>query len=128
MVELWTVNPGVGGSSPSRGAMAQTHQKKLKVVAKEIAKKYRPERIYLFGSFAWGKPNKDSDVDLLIVKKTKKNFFQRNLEVRKIIDGVIPVDILVRTPREVEKRLNLGDFFYQDIVEKGKCLYEKPTK
>lgn len=104
------------------------YQKELKGITQKVAKRYKPEKIYLFGSFAWGKPNYDSDVDLLIIKKTKKDFLQRNFAVRKIIDGVIPVDILVRTPKEIEKRLSLGDLFYQNIIEKGKCLYEKSKK
>ena len=105
-----------------------TQKQIAKQIVNRIARKYRPEKIYLFGSFAWGKPTKDSDVDLLIVKKTKKRFFQRNLAVRKIIDGALPVDILVRTPEELKDRLNLGDFFYRDIIEKGKSLYEKSKK
>lgn len=108
--------------------MTQKFQKELVQIIKELAGKYKPEKIYLFGSFAWGRPNYDSDVDLLIIKKTKENFFQRNLAIRKIIDGRMPVDILVRTPKEIKKRLELGDFFYRDITEKGKCLYEKPQK
>lgn len=102
--------------------------KKIKKFTNILAKKYNPERVILFGSFAWGKPTSDSDVDLLIIKNTKKNFLQRHLEVRKIIDGQLPIDILVRTPREVKERLNLGDFFYQDILNKGKCLHESPKK
>lgn len=101
------------------------YQKELKQTVKKIVTKYKPESIHLFGSYAWGKPDYNSDVDLLIIKKTKKEFLRRNFEIRKIIDGVMPVDILVRTPKEVKKRLDLGDFFYQDIIEKGKCLYEK---
>jgi predicted nucleotidyltransferase len=103
-------------------------QKVLKEIVKKIVNKYKPEKIILFGSFAWGKPNVDSDVDLFIIKRTKKDFFQRSFIIRKIIDGALPVDILVRTPEELEKRLNLGDFFYQDIIKKGKYLYEKEEK
>ena len=103
-------------------------QTEINKLARKIIDNYKPERVYLFGSFAWGKPTKDSDVDLLIIKNTKKKFIQRQLEVRKIINGDLPVDILVKTPKEVEKRLDLGDFFYKDIVFKGKSLYEKTDK
>ncbi len=105
-----------------------TNQQQIKKIAKRIEKKYKPEKIILFGSYAWGKPTKDSDVDLLIVKNTKKNFFQRLFEVRQITDGEMPLDILVRTPSEVKKRLKLGDFFYEDIINKGKFIYEKSKK
>ena len=100
-------------------------KKEIKKIAQKIAERYDPEKIILFGSFAWGKPNQDSDVDLLIIKNTKQNFFERNAAVRKIIDGVLPVDILVKTPEEVKNRLFLGDFFYKNIIKKGKNLYGK---
>jgi len=98
----------------------------IKKIAQKIAQKYKPEKIILFGSFAWGKPKKDSDVDFLIIKNTRKNFLKRQMEVRRIIKGEIPVDILVHTPKEIERRLKLGDFFYKKIIKKGRCLYEKP--
>ena len=104
------------------------NQKQIKTVVKRIVRNYQPEKIYLFGSFAWGKPTKDSDVDLLIVKRTEEKFLQRHLKVRRIIDGEIAADILIRTPKELERRLDLGDFFYQNIVKKGKCLYKKSKK
>ncbi len=105
-----------------------TYQKEIKKITKLIVRKYKPEKIILFGSFALGKQNEDSDVDLLIIKKTRKKFLRRLFELRKIIDGEIPLDLLVRTPDEIEKRLNLGDFFYQDIIKKGKCLYDRSKK
>ncbi len=105
-----------------------TTRQQIKKIAKRIEEKYKPEKIILFGSYAWGKPTKDSDVDLLIVKNTNKNFFQRLFEVRQITDGEMPLDILVRTPNEIRKRLELGDFFYEDIINKGKFIYEKSKK
>lgn len=98
---------------------------KLKTVVKRIVKEYSPEKIILFGSYAWGKPTYDSDFDLMIVKKTQKPWLQRHMALRNIIDGEIPVDLLIRTPSELKKRLDLGDFFYRDIINKGKVLYEK---
>ena len=74
---------------------------------------------------AWGEPGPDSDVDLLIVKNTTDDFFERGIAVRRIIDGVLPVDILVRTPEEIKRRLMLGDSFYVNIIKNGKQLYGK---
>jgi uncharacterized protein len=99
-------------------------QKKFKVIVKRIADEYKPEKIYLFGSRAWGRPRKDSDFDLFIIKKTRAKRFNRHLEVRGLIDGEIAADILVYTPKETERRLYLGDFFIEDIIKKGKILYE----
>src|SRR3989344_1093072 len=95
---------------------------KLAEITKRIIAEYDPEKIILFGSFAWGNPGPDSDVDLLIIKDTKQDFFERSMAVRRIIDGVLPVDILIRTPEEIKKRLMLGDFFYINIIKNGKYL------
>ena len=107
--------------------MREKHSLFKEIIAR-IVRKYQPEKIILFGSFAWGKPNRDSDIDLLIIKKTKKRFLDRLFKVRNIVDGEIPLDVLVHTPKEIEKRLKLGDFFYREILERGKVLYEKPKK
>ena len=88
-------------------------------------KKYKPEKIILFGSYAWGKPKKDSDIDILIIKKTKKNHYKRIPEAKKYLHGIDHAfDILVMNPEEVKKRLSLGDFFIEEIIKKGKILYE----
>ena len=104
------------------------NQKEIKKIVGRIVRKYKPEKIYLFGSFAWRKPTKDSDVDLLIVKKTRKKWIARQIEIGRIIDGEIATDTLVRTPLEIKRRLDLGDFFYRNILRKGKMLYEKSKK
>jgi len=102
------------------------YQKEIKKVVDKIVKNYKPEKIILFGSFATGKSIKDSDVDLLIVKNTKEPRTKRHLEVdRMLLDRDIPLDILVYTPREIEKRISLGDFFVRNIIQQGKILYEE---
>jgi len=98
--------------------------KEIKQVVKNL-KKYRPEKVVLFGSYAWGKPKKDSDIDILIIKKTGGNPYKRIHEARSYLHNINKAfDILVMEPEEVEKRLKLGDFFIEEIVEKGKVLYE----
>lgn len=107
----------------------QKKLKELEVITKRIVKNYAPEKIILFGSYAWGKPTEDSDFDLMIVKKDKKKgkegFFEEQMKVSDIIDGELAIDVLIHTPEEIKKRLDMGDFFYEDIMKKGKCLYEK---
>lgn len=100
-----------------------TTQQDIQKITNKIAKKYKPEKIILFGSYAWGKPTKDSDVDFFIVKKTKKPRFNRQLEVRRLINGEIAADILVYTPQETQKRIEMRDFFIKSILTKGKILY-----
>jgi predicted nucleotidyltransferase len=102
---------------------------KREIITKAIEKikhHYKPQKIILFGSFAWGKPAKDSDIDFLIVKKTELKHRERSLVVRKIIseeNALSGIDILVYTPEEVEERLTIGDSFISKIFRKGKVLY-----
>jgi len=99
-------------------------QKAIKGMVRKIAEEYEPERIILFGSFAWGKPSASSDVDLLVVKNSSLAKRFRATEVEKILDvPALPVDILVRTPEEIETRKKMGDPFINLILRKGKVLY-----
>ena len=96
---------------------------KLKEVTAKIVKKFKPRQIILFGSWAWGNPGPDSDVDLFIVKKTNNT---RHL-ARKIDSFIFPrpfpLDIIVYNPGKTRERKKNGDFFIRDILEKGKVLY-----
>lgn len=97
-------------------------------ITKQIVKKYKPEKIILFGSYAWGKPTEDSDVDLFIVKNSKKKRWKREYELRLKLFGnkFPPLDLLIYTPKEVQKRINMyEDFFIKEILNKGKVLYAK---
>jgi predicted nucleotidyltransferase len=91
----------------------------------ESLKPYKPEKIILFGSYAWGKPKKDSDIDLLIIKQTKKDHYKRIPEARSYLHNIDQAfDILIMTPEEITKRLKLGDFFIKEILKRGRVLYE----
>ena len=100
-------------------------QKEIKRIVKQIAEKYKPEKIILFGSFAYGKPKASSDVDLLVIKNSKKRRVERIKEILMKVESVLPLEPLVYTPREIKNRLKIGDFFFQTIFEKGKIMYEK---
>jgi len=102
------------------------HQKEIKKITDQIVKKYQPEKIILFGSYAWGKPARNSDVDLFIVKESDLPRRFRTTRVEKILGSVsFPVDVLVYTPKEVRERRSLGDFFVKNIFKKGRVLYAK---
>jgi len=99
--------------------------RQIKAVTEKIVKEFQPEKIILFGSYAWGKPTEDSDVDLFIVKKT-----DNAREAAREIDGLIfprpfPIDLVVYDPQKVEYRKKIGDFFINDILTKGKILYAR---
>ena len=99
-------------------------QQKIREIATKIAKVYQPEKIILFGSYAWGRPNQDSDVDLFIVKETE-NTRETSREIsRFIFPRPFPMDIIVCRPEQAQNRLKKGDFFIRDIFTKGKLLYE----
>ena len=98
---------------------------KIAEITDKIVREYQPEKIILFGSYAWGKPNADSDLDLFIIKDTKEHPFKRMEEVDRIFPRrKIALDFLIYTPEQVEKRKKMGDFFVLNILNKGKVLYE----
>ncbi len=93
-----------------------------------LAAKLKPEKIILFGSYAYGNPTPDSDVDLLVIMKTKiKRQVDRYVLVSDFLDPLqFPVDIIVHTPAEIKRELRLkGNFFIRHIMTNGKALYEK---
>ena len=95
-------------------------------IVEKIKMRYQPEKVILFGSYGWGNPTKDSDIDLLIVKKTNQKHRQRMLTVRRIVseeNALVGIDILVYTPEEVTERLKIGDSFISKILKKGDILY-----
>jgi len=101
----------------------------LEVVGK-LRSEYEPIKIILFGSYAYGNPTKDSDIDLLILKNTDKRRADRFVEVKRIIynpDLKIPISPLVYTPEELEERLKIGDDFVKEIVRKGVIIYERSS-
>lgn len=82
----------------------------------------------LFGSFAYGNPTPDRDVDLLVIRESQLRPHARAIQISEILDPrPFPVDIIVRTPAEIEERLRIGDCFVREIVNKGKVLYERRT-
>ncbi|MEW5871723.1 MAG: nucleotidyltransferase domain-containing protein [Chloroflexota bacterium] len=91
-----------------------------------IADKFRPQRIILFGSYAYGEPRPESDVDLLVVMDTPLREAQQALQIRQHVNPLFGVDILVYTPSRLEERLKLGDSFLREITEKGRVVYESP--
>jgi predicted nucleotidyltransferase len=93
--------------------------------AREIVKRFEPERIILFGSYAWGVPTRDSDVDLLVVMPTRNQLEQAVRIDEAIEDRGFALDLIVRTPKTLATRLRWGDSFLQDIVARGNVLYEK---
>lgn len=106
-----------------------TNPRFKKIIAEitdRILKGYKPKKVILFGSYAYGEPTEDSDVDLLIIKNTDKKPLDRWIEVKKLLRDIsrtIPISPLVYTEKEIEQRLAIKDFFIEEIFEKGDILY-----
>ena len=96
----------------------------IHALVERIIQTYSPERIVLFGSYAYGRPTVDSDVDLLIVLPFEGKGARKAVEILNTVHPEFPVDLLVRTPEQVRQRLAWNDFFLREILEKGKILYE----
>jgi predicted nucleotidyltransferase len=97
-------------------------------LAERIVQQFHPERIILFGSYAYGRPTADSDVDLLVILPFEGHPARKAAEIRTSIRAPFPMDLLVRTPQQVQRRVEQGDFFMREIMEKGKVLYEAPDQ
>jgi uncharacterized protein len=93
-------------------------------VCQQIVEQFHPEKVILFGSYAYGKPNPDSDVDLLVVLPFDGRPSDKCFEIRKAVRHKFPLDVLVRTPQMIRERLAIEDYFVREIVDKGKVLYE----
>jgi predicted nucleotidyltransferase len=98
----------------------------INAVVQRIAERFDPERIILFGSYAYGKPHRYSDVDLWVVIKTSERPLAKQIEIaRALSPHRFGIDILVYAPREIKSRIAMGDYFLREIVTKGKVMYER---
>ena len=101
-------------------------KKFLHTIVKNIVKEFKPNKILLFGSHAYGKPTLNSDLDLLIIKNTHLSFAERARCVSRIIGRhVFPLDLIILTPEEIQRRLKGFDPFLEDALTRGKILYDK---
>ena len=91
--------------------------------ARQVAERFRPNKIILFGSYAYGTPHEDSDVDLMVVMPAA-NHVSQAVRIRLALPAPFPMDLLVRTPDDLRRGLKEEDWFVREVVEKGKVLYE----
>jgi len=91
----------------------------IRALANRIRGKFSPEKIILFGSYGRGIPGKGSDIDLFIIMDTDTSVREQAFLIRREIRESIPVDVIVRTPQQVEERIKLGDFFVKQVLRDG---------
>jgi predicted nucleotidyltransferase len=89
-----------------------------------IVQEFQPYKIVLFGSYAYGNPSPDSDVDILVIIPFEGKSAQKSAEILHKTNPHFPIDLLVRSPEQVNDRLAKGDFFLREILDKGEVLYE----
>ncbi len=98
----------------------------IRALSEHIAEKFQPEKIVLFGSYAYGKPTAWSDVDLLVVMETPRGEAEASMEIYRSLPPInFSLDIIVRSHETIERRKKLGDWFLIDITKKGRVLYER---
>lgn len=95
-------------------------------ITQRLVTALQPEQIILFGSYAYGEPNADSDIDLLvIVSQSDEPRYRRARVAYKALRGIsMPTDVLVMTREEVQRKLNVRSSFIRRAVNEGKLLYE----
>ena len=112
-------------SAPPTGESSLSAE--VRRVRDRIVETYSPERIILFGSHATGTALPDSDIDLLIIKRTRKPYLDRLLAVRLTLDWRTRADVMVLTPEELENAISEDRYFMvKEILPKGRVIYERP--
>ena len=93
-------------------------------VAGEIHRAFHPHRIVLCGSYAYGRPTKDSDVDFVVIMKTRKRNMRQALDISTAISHPFPMDLIVLKPGEARRRIRGGDLVLKEMLARGKVLHE----
>lgn len=95
-------------------------------IVRRIAENYNPEKIILFGSYAKGKGNEDSDLDIIVIKNTNLPKHKRGIEIRRLFYGLpIPMDFKIYTDQEFDKECNNPYSFLYSALNGSKILYER---
>ena len=91
---------------------------------KALAREFNPKKIVLFGSHAYGRPTRESDVDLLVILPFRGNEINKAAQIRSRLDAPFALDLLVRKPEFIAKRLRERDMFIELVMNRGVTLYE----
>lgn len=99
-------------------------RQEIQTITDDIVREFAPLQVILFGSYAYGTPTEDSDVDLLVVMDIPKSEFRNKaIEIRQRISYHFGLDLLVRSPEEIAYRVSYNDWFLREITEKGELLH-----
>ncbi len=90
----------------------------------DVVKHFKPIKVILFGSYAYGKPNEDSDVDLMLIMPHRGPSAKMATRIRLACPRNFPMDLIVRSPTEVKRRISQGDAFLNEVTSRGVVLHE----
>jgi len=107
---------------PYRYASPNMPMAAIRRFARRIAERFQPDKIILFGSYAYGKPHAESDVDLLVIMETR-NAIDQSIRIKTAFERLFSLDLIVGPPWQIERGLK-DNWFLREIIEKGKVLYE----
>ena len=105
------------------GTIALTDIQKF---AADVGREFLPEKVILFGSYASGSAGVESDVDLLVVMPEDVSGARVAAEIITRLKPTLPIELIVRSSRQIKERLALNDFFLREIMATGKELYAAP--
>lgn len=105
--------------------LSRVSEQEIEGVVNQIVQEFQPDKIVLFGSYAYGQPNSASDVDMLVIMDTNLKESEQAVTICRHLDYHFGLDLIVRTPENVKKRLGLGDSFLYEITASGKTLYAR---
>ena len=100
-------------------------EKRISELSEQIVREFQPERIILFGSYAYGQPEPDSDVDLLVILPFEGTGFRKSLEILNRVSPDFSVDLLARRPEDTARRYLEGDPLIREALDRGKVVYER---
>jgi predicted nucleotidyltransferase len=120
-------SPPAGYVQPYRYASPNIPLSAIRRFVRKIAERFHPDKIILFGSYAYGQPHAESDVDLLVIMATR-NAIDQAIRIDLAFERPFSLDIHVRTPYQIKQSLKEGDWFVREVMEKGKVLYEAPDR
>lgn len=113
---------------PWRRLRPRVTRRLLARITRQIVEHFHPEKVILFGSYAYGRPTSESDVDLLVIMDSSERPARRTTLVSSVCrPRHLGMDILVYTSAEVKQRLEMGDFFIGEILQAGRVLYDATT-
>ncbi len=115
-------------SVPTIDRRKRITMKVIHALVQRIAERFKPQRIILFGSYGYGNPRPESDVDLLVIMKTPLKESEQAYLILQSLDILFGLDLLVYQPETLQQRIAWGDSFLKEITTQGLVLYESPDQ